>query len=149
GATGVGSELAGVQVQLQDPAVISVAAGTNVLFDTTVSNQSTAISYDPLTGALAITESGIYYIAWWVAADGIQGGTAIVPTFAITSSAGDNIQASSPIISGQLSGNALLAITAAPGSPVTLQLINATDSLIGYGMTPVKADLTIISQTPI
>jgi hypothetical protein len=85
---------------------------------------------------------GVYYIDWWVSADGIEGGTALVPTFAITTSVGDNIQASSPLITGQISGNALIAVVAAP---VTLQLVNATDSTIGFGLTPIRASLSVIN----
>lgn len=72
-------------------------------------------------------------------------GTDTAPTFAIITSTGDNIQASCPISQGQMSGNALLDITASLVTPVTLQLVNVTDSTIGFGFTPVKADLTIIN----
>jgi hypothetical protein len=77
----------------------------------------------------------------------MEGGVDIFPTFAIMTSDGDIIRSSSPIITGQMSGNALLEIVASPGLPVTLQLVNDTDSTIGFGATPVKADLTIFNVT--
>ncbi|GBG58521.1 hypothetical protein SPFL3101_03884 [Sporomusaceae bacterium FL31] len=131
-----------MQVQLQDVEAVSVAAGAPIIFDTTVSDQSLVITY--AAGTVTITLPGVYYIDWWVSVDGIEGGTAIVPTFAITTSAADNIQASSPLITDQMSGTALIAV-AAP--PVTLQLVNATDSTIGFGLTPIRANLTIINVT--
>jgi hypothetical protein len=103
-----------------------------------------SIAYNVVTGTFTITETGVFYINWWISVDGMDGGVDIVPTFTIMTSAGDIISSSSPIITGQMSGNALLGIVA---SPVTFQLINDTDSTIGFGVTPVKADLTIFNVT--
>ncbi|MPQ63595.1 collagen-like protein, partial [Clostridium estertheticum] len=144
GTPGFTTQLRGLQVQLQDPEAVSVAPGATVIFDTTINDLSAFLSYNNITGEITITQTGVFYINWWVSTDGIGGGTDTVITFAITTSAGDNINTSSPILTGQVSGNALISVAA---SPVTLQLVNATDGTIGFGATPIKADLTIFNVT--
>jgi hypothetical protein len=126
---------------------VSVAPGDPVLFDTVVSPLAGFISYNGLTGTITITQSGVYYLNWLVSTDGIEGGTDLVLTFAIVTSQPNTIKASSPIVTGEISGNALISIVASIGFPVTLQLINATNGTIGYGATPIKADLTIVCVT--
>jgi len=147
GTTASIPQLSGREIQLQSAAAVSVASGTAVLFDTTVSDHSLFIAYNTATGTITVTQTGVFYINWWVSTDGMADGLSVVPAFSIITSQGDNIEASSPIQTGQMSGNALLEIVASPGSPVTLQLINATDSTIGFGATPIKADLTIFNVT--
>ncbi|WP_198931054.1 hypothetical protein [Sporomusa sphaeroides] len=71
------------------------------------------------------------------------GGTDLFLRFSITTSAGDNIGASSSIVTENLGGSALISVVA----PVDMQLINATDNTVGFGATPIKADLTIIHVT--
>jgi hypothetical protein len=146
GATGGTTQLRGIEIQLQGE-TSTVASGAPVLFDTAITNQSLFMSYNAGTGLITITQSGVFYIDWWVSTDGIAGGEDVFITFSIITSAGDNIRASSPIGTGQISGNALIAITASPITPVTLQLVNATDGTIGYGFTPIKANLTIFNVT--
>jgi hypothetical protein len=147
GANGFTTQLRGIQIQLQDEEIISIAAGAPVIFDTTISNVSPFISYNAATGEIVITQTGVFYINWWISADGIGGGIDTIISFAIITSAGGNIQSSTPIQTGQINGNALIEITASPVTPVTLQLVNATDGTIGFGATPIKADLTIVNVT--
>jgi hypothetical protein len=104
---------------------------------------STVIAYDIATGTVTISATGVYYVNWWLAADGIAGdGTATVPTFAIATSTAGTFLASSPIGSGQFSGNALIFVAAVP---VTFQLVSAIDSTTFLGVLPVRADLTILN----
>lgn len=147
GANGFSTQLRGLQVQLQDPDIVTVDSGDPVIFDTIINDLSAFISYDNITGEITITQDGVFYINWWVSTDGIGGGADTVITFAIITSAGDNIQASTPLLTGQVSGNAIISVIASPGLPVTLQLVNVTDGTIGYGPTPIKADLTIFNVT--
>ncbi|MCB2362055.1 collagen-like protein [Clostridium estertheticum] len=144
GAPGFTTQLRGLQVQLQDPEAVSVAPGATVIFDTTINDLSAFLSYNNITGEITITQTGVFYINWWVSTDGIGGGADVFINFSIITSQGDNIEASSPILTGQISGNALISVAA---SPVTLQLVNATDGTIGFGATPIKADLTIFNVT--
>ncbi len=143
GSTGATMQLRGIEIQLQD-AASDLAPGAPVIFDTIVSSQSAFISYDDSTGEITIDQTGLFYINWWVSVDGIMGGTDTVPTFSITSSGGDNIMASSPNVTNQISGNALIQVSA---SPLTLQLENATDGTIAFAVVPIKADLTIVHVT--
>lgn len=138
----VGPQLEGLEVQLRG-AVTTIASGAPVMFDTIVTDQSPFIDYNALTGEIIITETDVFYINWWVSADGIEGVSPI--SFSVITSAGDNVPASTPIVTGQLSGNALVPISASPDSPVILQLVNNTDTTIGFGLTPIKADLTIMN----
>jgi hypothetical protein len=120
----------------------TIADNAPILFDTVINNTSTALTYDPITGEITITESGVYYVNWWLAIDG----STVSPTisYTIITSAGDSVTASSPILSENMSGNALLSITASLITPVTLQLINTTGNDTFIGSTAVQADLTII-----
>ena len=144
GTPGFTTQIRGLEVQLQDVEATTVASGAPVIFDTTINDLSAFLSYNNITGEITISQTGVFYINWWVSTDGLAGGADLVITFAITTSQGDNIQASTPILTGQISGNALIEVIA---SPVTLRLVNATDGTIGFGATPIKADLTIINVT--
>lgn len=140
GPSGESTQLRGIEVQLQGE-LATVANNAPVIFDTLISSQSPFISYNTLTGTITITQTGIFYINWWVSADGTDVATSI--TFSIITSAGDNIRASMPILTGQVSGNALISVVA----PETLQLVNVNGGTVGYGTTPVKANLTIFNVT--
>ena len=87
-----------------------------------------------------ITEPGNYYIDWWVAADGSP--VAVTIDLSIVTSNGIVIAASSPILSGQLSGNALISVVDAP---ITFRLVNTTGNEIFIGNTTIKANLTILN----
>lgn len=141
--TGATTQLRGLQVQLQSQNVITVAPGAPIMFDTIISPLSSFISYN--LGVITITQSGVFYINWWVSTNSMSGGTDVVPTFSINT--GGIISASSPIQKGQMSGNALITVTASPAFPVTLSLVNSTNATIAFGTTPIKADLTIVNVT--
>lgn len=134
--------LEGVQVQLQG-AVATIPNGDPVIFDTVITDNSPNISYDTVTGEITVTESGTYYIDWWLSADGA--GLATTIDLSIVTSTGETITASSPSVTEQITGNALLDITASVNAPVTIQLINTTGDDIFVGVTTVRADLTIVN----
>lgn len=138
GPTGPDGNLTGIQVQLVGP-IITIGDEEPILFNTIVNNLSPDITYNPITGQISFNSNGVYYINWWVAVDGST--VANYVSLAIITSAGDTIEASTPILSDQMSGNALLNITTAP---VTARLINITGNDIFIGNVPVQADLTII-----
>lgn len=134
-------EIEGVQVQLQG--ATSIVLDTEpVIFDTLIADQSPAIEYDNATGEIIITRSGTYYISWWVAADGAGPATTIDLT--LRTSTGIEISASSPIVSGVVTGNALIDVNASIGTPVIVQLVNTTGEDLFIAPTTVKADLTIL-----
>jgi hypothetical protein len=144
GATGARLQLRGIEVQLQGGAT-SVASGAPVIFDTMKTNQTSFIAYNAVTGTITITQSGLYHINWWVGTDGILGGTDVFITFNIVTSQGDSVKASAPVVTGQIVGNGLIQITASTLTPVTMQLVNATDGSIDFASTPIKANLTIVA----
>lgn len=145
GNTGPATRLRGLQLQLQGAYTALVGRGENVIFDVVIKDRAPFITYDMLTGTIAIQEAGIYCVSWWVSVDGIGNGTDIFITFGIVTSTGEDIRACSPIVTGQVSGNALLEIDATVKNPVILKLVNVTDGTIGFGQTSVKADLTIVN----
>lgn len=134
-------ELRGLQLQYQGGALI-LENEDPIIFDTTINNAITGVTYDSTTGEITVTETGLYYINWWVATDG----STVEPTIdlAIVTSSGETIISSNPILSGQMSGNALLSITATEANPVTIRLINITGNDVFLGPTTVGADLTIM-----
>lgn len=136
------TQLRGLEVQLQGETA-TILNGDPVIFDTTITNQSPFISYNSITGTITIIETGIYYINWWISTDGAEASTFVA--FSINTSAGNSIEAASPIVNGQLNGNALISVTASVMTPVTLQLVNTTGMTVFIGNTPVRADLTIIN----
>lgn len=137
------ANLTGDEIQLQTSAQVTIANGSPIIFDTTINDQLNNISYNPITGTVSITASGTYYVNWWISADG----STINPTidFALVTSTGKTITASTPALTDQFSGNALLTVTATPSSPVTFQIVNKTGNDVFLGATTVKADLTIIN----
>jgi hypothetical protein len=139
------SQLTGIQVQLQAEETPIVPTLTPVIFNTIINDFSPFISYDSSTGTVTITETGVFYVNWWAAVD-FSDGPDLSVTLAIITSAGDNIQASSPIISSQISGDALLAVIS---TPFTLQLVNVTAGNIAFGSAPVKAGLTVLEVSTI
>jgi len=147
GTDGFETQLRGMQFQLQDQQIESVDSGDTVIFDTIISDLSSFISYNDKTGEITITQTGVFYINWWVAINTGLGADESF-TFAIISSANDRIQASAPSLQAiQINGNALISITASEKSPVTLKLVNLNNGTVGFGVAPIRADLTIISVT--
>ena len=123
--------------------VDAIAPGAPVIFDAIVNDLSTVIAYDAVTGTVTLSATGVYYVNWWLAADGIAGdGTATMPTFSLVTSTAGSFLSSSPIGSGQFSGNALIFVAAVP---VTFQLVSAIDSTTFLGILPVRADLTVLT----
>lgn len=144
GEDGFITQLKGIQVQLQDQEIFALDAGKPVIFDTIINELSPFISYNNITGEITISQTGVFYINWWVAINGLGGGSDTVSTLAITTSACDNIQASTFTQKGKISGNALISVNA---SPVISQLVNATDYTIDFGLTPIRANLRIVNVT--
>lgn len=135
--------LEGMQLQYQTEDIVTIDNDAPVIFNTIITDNSPYISYDDTTGEITVTKSGTYYINWWVSADGSP--IAVTIDLSIVTSTGEVITASNPILSGQMSGNALLDITASITDPVTIRLVNTTGNEIFIGQTTVKADLTIIN----
>lgn len=131
----------GAQAQLVDAAGGTVADGATVIFDTLV-NAFGGVSYNPVTGAFTIGSPGMYYVTWWVGADGAAASTFVDFTVQVN---GTNLAAaSSPIVSVQLNGSAIFL--GAPGDTVTL--VNTTGDEAFLGNIPVQANMIVMRVTP-
>jgi len=115
----------------------TVPAGTNVLFDT-VNNLGNGVSYDPVTGLFTITRLGNYNVAWWVATDGAGPATSV--SFADAVNGVPYSTASSPAVTGQISGDAFVSVTMVPA---TVSLVNVTGEDVFIPSTPVQAGIVI------
>ncbi|MPM72951.1 hypothetical protein SDC9_119927 [bioreactor metagenome] len=110
-----------------------------MVFNTTVLDLSPNISYNSATGEFTISQTGNYYVSWWIAVDGAESATTI--SFGVSLNAGAPIIASSPIVSNQLSGIALISVVAAPA---VVTLVNATGFTAFIADTPVQASMIIL-----
>lgn len=117
----------------------TIATGATVIFDTVLNDQSLNISYGVGTGIFTVTAPGNYYVTWWVDTDGAEEATTV--SFGISLNGGPGILGSSPIVSGQLNGSALVTVGAVPA---TIELVNATGDNVFIPLTPVQANIVII-----
>lgn len=115
-----------------------VAPGNNVIFDTIIFSAGN-ISYNSVTGVITFNETGRYLLDYSVAYQQFVGSSAIV---AISSSQGDHIPAESTSPAGQLIGNAIIEVGAAP---VTVTLLSQ-GTLIFPGSVGIKASLRVVQD---
>ena len=136
GPTG-GLGLHGVQAQLLSSSIVT--DGANVLFDTVLSDQSSAVSYNFAAGEFMIAAPGNYFVSWSVATEAPQATTV---AFALRLDGVSVAEAASPNVTGQLTGTALVTVTTVPA---VITLVNTTGSGVFYANVSVKANITIIS----
>ena len=127
----------GIQASLVGAGGGTIPDGTNVLFDT-LNNMGSDISYDPVTGLFTVTRRGDYNVAWWVATDGAGAATSV--SFAVEVNGVPYSTASSPIVTGQLSGDALVSLNMVPA---TISLVNVTGDDVFVPAIPVQAGIVI------
>jgi hypothetical protein len=143
GATGAATQLRGVQAQLLANGGGTLNNGGNVIFDTLFNNTSKNIEYNPLTGEFTILAVGNYFVSWWIAIE-----SACPPATSISFAAELNgiggILGSAPVISAQVNGSALINVGS---TPAILTLVNVTGETVGYGLTPVQANIIILEVT--
>jgi hypothetical protein len=130
--------LSGIQAQQLDAEGTVIADGGNVIFDSLLNDQSDNISYNSATGEFTITEPGNYYVDWWVGTDGAGPGTNV--TFAIEVNGVEYSDASSPIVSGQLSGEALVTVTT---TPTIITLVNTSGNDVFVPTIPIQGNIVI------
>lgn len=140
GPTGGSAGLTGIQAQLLGFGGQVVSDSSSVVFDTVTNATSPDISYSAVTGAFTITSPGTYYVSWWIATDGVQFGTDV--SFAVAVDGLVTAGASSPLVTGQLTGSALVSVFIVP---TTLTLQNTTADDVVVASTPVQANIVIMS----
>ena len=127
----------GIQASLLDETDSTIPDGTNVLFDT-LNNQGSGISYDPATGVFTITRPGDYNVAWWVSTDGA--GLANSVDIAVEVNGVPYSTASSPLTTGQISGDAFVSLNM---FPATISLVNVTGQDVFVPDIAVQAGIVI------
>ena len=139
GATGPAVVLGGIQAQLVASPLELLPNGSIVIFDTIVTNQSLDITYNPVTGAFTLSMVGNYFVLWWVATDGSD----LLPNinFSLRLNGAGDILSSTPVVTGQISGSALVHVSSTPS---TLTLVNASNDTIALANTEVQANIVII-----
>ncbi len=139
-SSGTTGNLAGVHAQVQESPGTLIADGENVIFDTIINDRAENISYNAVTGEFTISGTGNYYINWWVTTDGSGGPVNMV--FAVLVDGSTVSQGNSPIVTGQVNGNAFITVS---DSPVTVTLENQTGAEVVFANIPVQADITILT----
>lgn len=139
GATGATLALSGIQVELINGTNRLITNTAIIVFDTILNNRSSDISYNSSTGLFTLTKTGNYYVSWWVTTDGSSLSPTV--TFALAVNGIPVSQGSSPIVTGQVAGTALITITSTPS---TVSLINVSGDTVLLADTPIQANLDII-----
>lgn len=129
----------GIHAQLKNAAVTPLADGATVVFDTVDINQISGISYNMATGEFTITPAGNYYVSWWVTTDGSEGPVNMV--FSVNADGAPVTEGNSPIVTGQVNGDALITVA---DTPVVITLTNTAGAAILYANTNVQANISIL-----
>jgi hypothetical protein len=137
---GGGGVLQGFQAQLQGSPAEIITDGANVIFDTVISDQSGNVSYNAATGEFTLNGAGNYYIDWWVTTDGSAGPVNMI--FGILVNGTLVALGNSPIVTGQVNGNAFITVG---DLPVTVTLANQTGADVLYANIPAQANITILT----
>lgn len=133
--------MSNIALQIERLTAGSVASGANVIFESVVYLAGN-ISYSGITGVITFNEPGRYFVNWWVATQSSSSTDGAV--FSLSSSQGDFLEGNSPSKTGVVPGVGIIDVAVAP---VTLSLVNASDSLVYYSsIVPVSATLVIIED---
>lgn len=122
----------------------TLASGAVVPFDN-IREAKGDIFYTPGSGVFTVGEPGYYLVNWWVATAGAS--PAVNVNFDLLLNGIIRSQASSPNLTGQVVGTALIRVS---GVPSTISLINDTGAAVTIPQTPFQADITItrVSSLP-
>lgn len=133
--------MSNIALQIERLTAGSVASGANVIFESVVYLAGN-ISYSGITGVITFNEPGRYFVNWWVATQSSSSTDGAV--FSLSSSQGDFLEGNSPSKTGVVPGVGIIDVAVAP---VTLSLVNASNSLVYYSsIVPVSATLVIIED---
>lgn len=134
--------MSGLGLQLQNTTPAVIAPNSAVLFNEILVNSDSNISYNNLNGTIAFSSTGQYYVSWFVTiktALGIAG-----PSFAIVTneSTPGLYAAGSGIKNGEITGSALLTVTAG----FSFSLRNQLSSDVGLSkIVPVNAGISVLN----
>ncbi len=93
--------------------------------------------YNPVTGIFTISRVGNYLVSWQVTIDGSDLDPSA--TFSLRVNGTDVVSSTLPLVTGQLSGTALITVAAA----TTVALVNTSGYTVYYADVPVQANIVI------
>jgi len=128
--------MAAIQSDLQQTAYLhvqrrqnaSIAPGEAVVFEDVLANEG-SIGYDNQTGILTLSEAGTYLVGWSVNTLSTFDEHS---NFALSTSEGNYIRGTSPLLTGQVNGSAIVTTTE---PDVTMTLVS--DSLSDFTFPPI------------
>lgn len=116
-----------------------IAANAPTLFNSVLNNTLLDVTYTPATGQFLIQTPGDYYASWWVATDGTALNTTI--NFSLERNNLPIATATTPIVTGQLSGMAHFTVDTAPA---TMTLVNTSNDIVQFANTSVQGSMVIM-----
>ncbi len=132
--------MTGIQAQLLTTGVTTIPVGGAVIFNSVINDLAPGISYNFGNGQFTITQTGNYYVAWWVAADGAATSPEI--SLALNLNGIPFSIGSSPLVTGQVSGEAFVTVGITPS---TINLTNvSSDTVALSSAVPVQASIVIL-----
>lgn len=140
GPTGINAALLrGIQAELNSSANELIANNGKIIFNTILNNQTPDVTYDSVTGDFTLTRNGNYVVTWWIDIDGADMTSNIILSLTVN---GTPVSAgASPIITGQVTGFALITVNT---TPATVSLINTSGDTIKLANIVPQASIMII-----
>jgi len=142
GPTGA-TEIFGYQAALTGSSGTYLAANKTVMFDRPVTEIGSAIAYDKETGVFTISQSGYYRVDWWVTVDGADETMGVVLALYVNGKV--HSRAVAPLVTGQISGSALVTVEATPANPTTLSIVNDSGDGVTYEAISQQGNIVIMS----
>ncbi len=138
GPAGPTVALRGIETSLTNASGGTLADGSPVLFNNTVSNNTIGGTYASATGTFTLTEPGTYLINWWVALGTAQATQATA--FSLTANGTPARTAYTGANAGEINGTSLITVG---DSPVSIRLVNNSGFSIQYAVANVQSGATI------
>lgn len=135
-------EMPGLGLQLQNTVPLDIPSGDTIIFNETLVDSDSGISYDPITGTVTFLDDGQYYVSWFVVvktALGVQGVNVSVVTNEMIPkyyTAGSNFK------NGEIFGSALLTVN--NGFSISLQNQSASDVSLAESVQ-VNAGISVLN----
>ena len=119
--------MSGLGLQMQGSAQLDIPSGAAVLFNETLEDSDPNLSYNPLDGTISFADAGEYYVSWFVVTKTAGGAAGADFSIVTNESTPKFYTAGNKFNMGQISGFALLTVTA--GFAITLQ--NSSEADVG------------------
>ncbi len=139
GVPGMVNLLSGFQAQLSNAENGLLNNGANIIFNNLISQPVSSIIYNYDTGEFIFNINKKYYISWWVSINGTA--QAPIVEIAVAVDGEPVLISTSPLVTCQMAGAALISIESAPQS---VSLMNVTGDILRYAETTVQASIVIM-----